>query len=97
MATYDPPQPIWKRNLAGILDFFLAFVVCVYLTAKTFGNSSDAPAFGEPILSFGFNGSDFKVGGISAVLAAVMMIAYFIILGRTGGTAFQRLFGMKRG
>jgi hypothetical protein len=25
MATYDPPQPMWKRNLAGILDFFLTF------------------------------------------------------------------------
>ena len=24
MAVYDPPQPLWKRNLAGILDFLLA-------------------------------------------------------------------------
>jgi hypothetical protein len=30
MATYDPPQPMWKRNRAGILDFFLAFFVCGY-------------------------------------------------------------------
>jgi len=30
MATYDPPQPMRKRNLAGILDFFLAFFVYVY-------------------------------------------------------------------
>ena len=96
MATYNQPQPIWKRNLAGILDFFLAFVVCVYVTAKTFGNSSDAPVFGEPVLSFGINGADFEVGGLSALVAATLMIAYFVIVGRTGGTVFQRLFGMKR-
>jgi hypothetical protein len=23
MAIYDPPQPLWKRNLAGTLDFLL--------------------------------------------------------------------------
>ena len=41
MATYDPPQPMWKRNLAGILDFFLAFFVCVYGVSEIFGNRSD--------------------------------------------------------
>jgi RDD family len=96
MATYDPPQPIWKRNLAGILDFVLAFFVCVYLSAKLFGNFSDAPVFGEPVVYFGFGDANFKVGGVSALLAAVLMIAYFVILGQTGGTVFQRLFGMKR-
>jgi|KBSMisStandDraft_5_1062788.scaffolds.fasta_scaffold762035_1 hypothetical protein len=78
------------------LDFFLAFFVCVYLTAKAFGNSTGAPVFGEPELSFGLNGMDFRVGGISALLAALLMIAYFVILGRTGGTVFQRMFGVKR-
>jgi hypothetical protein len=43
MATYDPPQPMWKRNLAGILDFFLAFFVCLYGVSKIFGNRFDAP------------------------------------------------------
>ena len=38
MATYDPPQPMWKRNLAGILDFFLASFVCLYGVWKIFGN-----------------------------------------------------------
>jgi hypothetical protein len=33
MATYEPPQPMWKRNLAGILDFFLAFFVYVYVVS----------------------------------------------------------------
>jgi hypothetical protein len=93
MATYDPPQPIWKRNLAGILDFFLAFCTCVYLVSKIFGNlSGDSFA----VVSFGMNGADFKLGGWSVVLAFALIAAYFVILGRTGGTVFQRLFGMKR-
>lgn len=97
MTSYDPRQPKWKRNLAGILDFCLAFFVCVYLTEKTFGNSTEVLVFGEPELSFVLNGMDFRVGGISALLAAVLMIAYFVILNRTGGTVFQRMFGMRRG
>jgi hypothetical protein len=36
MAQYDPPQPLWKRNLAGILDFVLAFTVFAILAAKSF-------------------------------------------------------------
>ena len=27
MATYNPPQPLWKRNVAGVLDFLLALIV----------------------------------------------------------------------
>jgi hypothetical protein len=96
MATYDPPQPTWKRNLAGVLDFVLAFGVCVYVSAKTLGNSSDPPTFGGPVLSFGLSGADYKVGGISALVAVGMMVTYFVALGRSGGTVFQRLFGMKR-
>ena len=30
------------------------------------------------------------------VAVVVLVIAYFVLLGRTGGTVFQRLFGMKR-
>ena len=96
MASYDPPQPIWKRNLAGILDFILAFIVCVYLSAKIFGNCSATAVCGEYKLYFGLNGTNFEVGGVSALFAVAFMIAYFVMLGRTGGTVFQRLFGMKR-
>lgn len=96
MATYNPPQPMWKRNLAGVLDFFLAFVVCVVVTATTFGNSADTPVFGQPVLTFGLNGADYRVGGISALVAAALMILYFVGMGRTGGTVFQRLFCMPR-
>ena len=43
MATYDPPQPMWKRNLAGILDFFLATLVCIYVVTKIFVNLTEVP------------------------------------------------------
>ena len=38
MAGYDPPQPVWKRNLAAILNFLLAASVLgllVYLALGT--------------------------------------------------------------
>jgi hypothetical protein len=93
MARYDPPQPIWKRNLAGMLDFFLAFCACVYLVSAIFGNfSGDSFA----VVYFGVGDANYKVGGWPVVLAFALVIAYFVILGRTGGTAFQRLFDMRR-
>jgi hypothetical protein len=92
MAVYDPPQSMWKRNVAGVLDFVLAAVVFGFLLSKIFGNSGPPPGlFVEgavtPIVS---------LSGWSALLWLVLVIAYFIVLGRTGGTIFQRLFGMKR-
>lgn len=93
MATYDPPQPIWKRNLAGILDFFLAFCACIYVVSKIFGNLS-GDSFAEA--SFGVGDANFKVSGWPVVLAFALVITYFVILGRTGGTVFQRLFVMNR-
>jgi hypothetical protein len=82
MAVWDPPQPVWKRNLVGILDFLLAFVGFGFLLA-TLG-------FGTR-LQGGFN-----FGPGPSLLLLLMIVAYFAVLGRTGGTVFQRLFGMKR-
>jgi hypothetical protein len=82
MAVWDPPQPVWKRNLVGILDFLLAFIGFGFLLA-TLG-------FGTR-LQGGFN---FGPGPSSLLL--LMIVAYFAVLGRTGGTVFQRLFGMRR-
>jgi hypothetical protein len=38
----------------------------------------------------------FGLDGWPALIALVLVVAYFAVLGRTGGTVFQRLFGMKR-
>jgi RDD family len=97
MATYDPPQPMWKRNLAGILDFFLAFFVCVCVVSRIFGDRYDGPeAIGKPFLTYNFGDATYGLGGWPIVLAFALIIVYFVILGQTGGTVFQRLFGMKR-
>ena len=93
MATYDPPQPLWKRNLAGILDFLLVFLGAGYLLSKIPTNQPSAPPFvparGTQMVEL------FGIGGWSTLLLIVLIIAYFVIMGRTGGTIFQRLFGMK--
>jgi hypothetical protein len=93
MATYDPPQPLWKRNVAGILDFLLAVIVLGYPLSKLPGNQSPNPP------SFGPGTQTVELVGLSgwpALLLLALVIAYFVVLGRTGGTVFQRLFGMKR-
>ena len=93
MATYDPPQPMWKRNVAGILDFLLAFIVFGYPLSKLPGNHAPPPpSFGPGSTTVEFVG----VSGWPALLLIVLVSAYFIGLGRTGGTVFQRLFGMTR-
>jgi hypothetical protein len=97
MATYKMPQPMWKRNLAGILDFFLAFFACVYGVSEIFATPSGGPdTFGKPFASFNFGDATYELGGWPVLLAFALIIAYFVILGQTGGTVFQRLFGMKR-
>jgi hypothetical protein len=92
MATYDPVQPMWKRVLAGILDFLLAFVVFGLVLGKIFPPESHAvPSFP------GMTTTElFGLSGWPAFLLLALIIAYFVGLGRTGGTVFQRLFGMKR-
>ena len=92
MAVYDPPQPLWKRNVAGILDFVLALLVFGFVLSKLFGNEP------KPAVT-NANGSTvelFNLGTVPTIILIVLIIAYFVVLGRTGGTVFQRLFGMKR-
>jgi hypothetical protein len=93
MAVYDPPQPLWKRNVAGILDFFLAAIVFGLLLWQLFGSAPHAPVMHA-------NGTTttevFSLGPWPTLLLVAMTVVYFVALGRTGGTIFQRLFGMKR-
>jgi RDD family len=90
MAVYVTPQPLWKRNLAGILDFILAVSVFGILLYQFFPD--------RQVLHGATGASTVKLGlGPWASLALLaLVIAYFVVLGRTGGTVFQRLFGMKR-
>jgi hypothetical protein len=90
MATYNPPQPLWKRNVAALSDFVLAVALFGYPLGKLPGNQPGA---------FAANPGVHEVWGLSGsrvLILIVLIIAYYVVLGRTGGTVFQRLFGMKR-
>jgi hypothetical protein len=89
MAIYDPPQPLWKRNLAGILDFVFAAWVFGFLLYKIAGTSA---AVTNSVGSVQM----FTLGPWSMAILIALITAYFVVLGRTGGTLFQRLFRMKR-
>jgi RDD family len=92
MATYDPPQPLWKRNAAGILDFLLAFIVFGLLFSKAFGDTAATSV----VLPGKTTTEMFSLTGWPLLLTVIAVVAYFVLLGRYGGTIFQRLFGMKR-
>jgi hypothetical protein len=93
MATYDPPQPLWKRNLAGLLDFLLVAIGFAILLSMLFPSPARAPV----TLPNGATAHElFGLGTWQTLLLVVLIVAYFVVLGRTGGTVFQRLLGMKR-
>jgi len=92
MASYDPLQPMWKRIVAGILDFLLAFFGIGSVLGKIFPAGPHAP----PDVPGATTTELFTLSGWPALLLIALIIAYFVVLGRTGGTVFQRLFRMKR-
>jgi hypothetical protein len=47
-------------------------------------------------MSFGLLTGDYHVGSWPVVPNLILILAYFVILGCTGGTIFQRLFRMMR-
>ena len=95
MAKYVPAQPFWKRPIAGLMDFVLIFYTAGFVIARLFGQnapaSTDVPASGLVLKS-----DLFRLEGLPALVLLAVIIAYFTILGRNGGTVFQRAFGMKR-
>jgi hypothetical protein len=92
MAVYDPPQPLWKRNVAALLDFFLSAIVFGYIFNKIFGGQPGPP----PTIPGAATHEFFSLSGWPFLFTVIAIVAYFILLGRTGGTVFQRLFQMKR-
>jgi hypothetical protein len=53
MATYDPPQPMWKRSVASVLDFVLALLGFGYVVSKILGVKSEVPDMnGELVTTF---------------------------------------------
>jgi hypothetical protein len=66
----------WRKVLAGILDFVLIFSVAGYLIASFTGETTQG---------------GFQLQGMSAIILFAIIVAYFMIGSRIGGTLFQRL------
>jgi hypothetical protein len=92
MATYNPAQPMWKRIVAGTLDFLLALYVIGFALGKIFPAGPHTPTRIPGATTHEL----FALTGWPVFLLPLLIIAYFVVLGRTGGTVFQRLFRMKR-
>jgi uncharacterized membrane protein YoaK (UPF0700 family) len=68
--------PTWKKVVAGILDFFTIFIGGGYLIAAITGNTTDG---------------GFELNGAPALVAFALVIAYFVLMPRFGGTIWQRI------
>ena len=80
--TEENKVSTWRIILAFILDLFTAFFVLGYIIAAITGDTTE---------------SGFSLNGLPAVILFVLVVAYFIVLGRyAGGTIWQRILKAKR-
>ena len=73
--------PTWRIIVAFVLDLITAFVVFGWLVAKLFGGMIETGC---------------KQDGWPALHSIALIIAYFIVGSRTGGTLWARLLGAVR-
>ena len=72
----------WRIVLAALLDFFTAFFVCGFAVATVFG---------------GRTANGFQLNGLPALLAFVLIVAYFLVFNKyLGGTIWKRILRAKR-
>jgi DMSO reductase anchor subunit len=72
----DSSVPTWKKVLAAVLDFVTVFGLGGYAIAAATGNTTDG---------------GFEMNGTPALVLFAVVIAYFVILPRYGGTLWQRI------
>ena len=84
MAVYEPPQPLWKRSLAGVLDFILAATVFGLPLYRYFPADRYVAAVnlvGRRMV--------FGLGPGASLALLALIIGYFVVLGRTGAPSFN--------
>jgi hypothetical protein len=69
----------WIVVLAAIFDFFLIFMVGGFAIAYLTGASTEG---------------GFRLKGLPALALFALIFLYFWAMGRSGGTVFERLFGI---
>lgn len=72
---------MFKKILAGILDFLTAFLGLGFIIAAATG---------------AMKGGSFNLEGWSALLLFALVIAYFVVGRFIGGTIWQRILGTRR-
>lgn len=75
--------PVWKRNVAAILDFLTAFLALGWIIAKATGNITPEGGFS-------------LTGGPALLLFALVAIYFYVGRKLAGGTLWDRFFGIKR-
>jgi hypothetical protein len=75
----DGKASTWKVVTAAILDFLLVFLGGGYIIAKLTGGVTE-------------NG--FELNGAPAFALFALVVAYFVVMKRLGGTLFKRLLGV---
>ncbi|MGO4450894.1 hypothetical protein AB4Y96_18420 [Phyllobacterium sp. TAF24] len=81
MTDLQPrPTAHWRIILAFILDFITAFFVLGFLVATLLGGRTE-------------NG--FSLNGWPALVFLALLIAYFVIGKRIGGTLWKRILGVR--
>ncbi|TDR89975.1 hypothetical protein [Enterovirga rhinocerotis] len=78
-APAPAPVATWRIVTAAILDFTTAFFVLGHAVA---------------LVSGGTTATGFQLNGLPATVLFVLIIAYFVIGNRTGGTLWKRLLGV---
>jgi DMSO reductase anchor subunit len=68
--------PTWRKVVAAILDFFTVFLVGGYVIATFTGNTTEG---------------GFELNGMPAIALFALIIAYFWLGSRYGGTLWQRI------
>ncbi|MCA1494212.1 hypothetical protein I6F11_25265 [Ensifer sp. NBAIM29] len=72
----------WRIVLAALLDFFTAFFGIGYILASIFGGKTE---------------TGFHLQGSPALLAFILIVAYFVVFNRyLGGTIWKRILRAQR-
>lgn len=70
-----------RKVFAAILDFFTVFLIGGYAIGKMTGGTTEA---------------GFKLEGMPALALFALIIVYFVVGAKTGGTIWQRILGVRK-